>query len=75
MTINTIGKLKAERAVPRLEQIVSQKSFFKTKKMKEIQETAARAIAKIGTKNAMETLRRIANEGSGDINRLCRELL
>jgi hypothetical protein len=75
MAINTIGKLKAERAVPRLEQIVSKKSWIKSKKMKEMQEAAARALSKIGTRDAREVLKRIAEEGSGDLKRLCRELL
>jgi hypothetical protein len=75
VAINTIGKLKAERAVPRLEQIVSKKSLLKTKKMKEMQEAAARALSKIGTRDAREVLKRITEEGSGDLKRLCRELL
>jgi hypothetical protein len=75
MAISTIGKLRAEKAVPRLEQIISKKSWIKTKKMREIQEASAKAIAKIGTKNAMEVLRRIAEEGPGYMKKLCRELL
>jgi hypothetical protein len=75
MTIDTIGKLRAERAVPRLEQIISKKSWMKTKKMKEIQEAAARALTMIGTDSAREVLRRIAEEGSGELKKLCKELL
>jgi hypothetical protein len=75
MAISTIGKLRAEKAVSRLEQIISKKSWIKTKKMKEIQEASVKALAKIGTKNAMEVLRRIAEEGPGDLKKLCRELL
>jgi len=75
MAINTIGKLRAERAVPRLEQIVSKKAWVKTRKVKEIQEAAARALAKIGTNSAREVLQRMAEEGSGDLSKLCRELL
>jgi len=75
MTMDTIGRLRAERAVPRLEQIISKKSFIKTKRLKEIQEAAARALANIGTDSAREVLRRIAEQGSGELRKLCRELL
>jgi hypothetical protein len=73
--VNTIGKLKAERAVPRLEQILSKNPWVKTKKMKEMQSASARALAEIGTENAREALRRIAEGSSGDLKKLCRELL
>jgi len=73
--INTIGKLGAERSVPHLAKIVSKKSWVKTKKMKEVQEAAARSLAEIGTKNAKEVLRQIAEGGSGDLKKLCGELL
>jgi len=73
--VNTIGKLKAERAVPRLEQILSKNPWVKTRKMKEMQGAAAKALADIGTENARGVLRRMAEEGSGDLKKLCRELL
>jgi hypothetical protein len=73
--VNALGKIGSDRGVDRLVKIVSKKSWVKTKKMKEIQAAAARSLADIGTKNAIDALQRVAEEGSDELKRLCRELL
>jgi hypothetical protein len=73
--VNALGKIGSDRGVDRLVQIVCKKSWVKTKKMKQIQAAAARALADIGTKNAIDALQRGAEEGSDELKKLCRELL
>lgn len=74
MAINTLGSLQAEGSVPHLAQIMRQKSRIKSKKVKSVQLAAARALAEIGTDGARTVLKEIAEEGSGELQALCREL-
>ena len=71
----TLGHLRADRAVPRLEQILLQKGLLKSKKMKDFQMAAAKALAKIGTDSAREALQRVVSKGSGELQTLCKELI
>jgi HEAT repeat protein len=73
--VSTLGALKAEGAVPRLGEIVLQKSWLKSKKMRSLQMAAARALAEIGTNKAQEVLHEVVNKGSGDLQALCQELV
>jgi HEAT repeat protein len=73
--ISTLGHLRADRSVPRLEQILFQKGLLRSKKTKAFQMAAAEAMAKIGTKEAQKALQRLASEGSGDLQTLCQELI
>ena len=73
--ISTLGHLRADRSLPRLEQILFQKSLLKSKKTKAFQMTAAQAVAKIGTREAQKVLQRVATEGSGDLQTLCKKLI
>jgi len=73
--ISTLGKVRAERVVPRLAEIVLQKSWVKTKKMKSLQMAAAHALADIGTDEAREVLQQVIIQGSGDLQTLCQELV
>ena len=73
--ISTLGHLRADRSVPRLEQILFQKGLLRSKKTKTFQLAAAEAMAKIGTKEARKALQRAASEGSGDLQTLCQELI
>ena len=72
---NTLGRLRAERSVPRLEQILFQKGLLKSKKMKTFQVAAAKALAEIGTASAHEALQRAVSKGSGELQTLCQELI
>jgi hypothetical protein len=73
--ISTLGKLKAEKAVPPLAEIVLQKSWVKTKKMKLLQIAAAKALAEIDTADARRALQQVINEGSPYLKTLCQELV
>ena len=73
--VNTLGQLHAERSVPRLAQIMVQKSLIKSKKMKSLQLATARALAEIGTEEARAALLEAANQGSGELQALCQELV
>jgi hypothetical protein len=73
--INTLGHLRADRSVPRLEQILVQKGLLRSKKTKAFQLAAAEAMAKIGTEEARKALQRVASEGSGDLQTFCQELI
>ncbi len=73
--INTLGSLQAEGSVPHLAQIMRQKSRMKSKKVKTLQLAAARALAEIGTDGARTVLKEIAEEGSGELQAMCRELV
>jgi hypothetical protein len=73
--IATIGHLHAEPMVPRLTKIVLQKTLLKTKKLKEQQIAAVKALAEIGTDEARQALQQVVDKGSGDLKKLCHELL
>lgn len=73
--ISTLGHLHAERMIPSLTEIVTRKSWVKTKKGKVLQMAAARALAEIGTDEAREILQQVASQGSGDLKALCQELM
>ena len=73
--IITLGYLKAGQSVSGLSGILFQKSFVKTKKTKALQAEAARALARIATAEARKTLKTVASKGSGELKKLCRELL
>lgn len=72
---STLGHLKADRSVPRLEQILFQKGLLKSKKMKAFQMAVAKALAQIGTESAREALQRVVSKGSGELQTLCQELI
>lgn len=72
---STLGALKAEGPVPRLAEIVLQKSWLRTKKMKSLQVAAAQALAEIGTDKARDVLQQVISQGPGDLQALCQELL
>lgn len=71
--IETLGSLKAEKSVPRLTEVLTQKGWLKGKKLKNIQMAAAGALVQIGTENALETLRKVAQEGSGELKSFCQK--
>jgi hypothetical protein len=73
--ISTLGHLRADRSVARLEQILFQKGLLRSKKTKAFQMAAAEAMAKIGTKEARKALKRATSEGSGDLQTLCQKLI
>jgi HEAT repeat protein len=73
--ISTLGHLRADRSVPRLEQILFQKGLLRSKKTKAFQMAAAEAMARIGTKEARKALKKAATDGSGDLQALCQELI
>jgi hypothetical protein len=72
---NTLGHLRADRSVPRLEQILFQKGLLKSKKMKAFQMAVAKALAEIGTASAHEALQRVVSKGSGELQTLCQKLI
>jgi hypothetical protein len=73
--ITTMGHLHAERMVPRLAEIVLQKGFLKTRKLKDQQLAAVKALAEIGTDEAKEALRQASQTSSGELKQMCEELL
>jgi hypothetical protein len=73
--ISTLGKLKAEKIVPSLAEIVLQKSWVKTKKMKSLQAAAAKTLAEINTADARKTLQQAISEGSPYLKTICQELI
>lgn len=73
--IATIGHLHAERMVPRLTEIALQKTFLKTKKLKDQQIAAVKALAEIGTDGARDALKQVVDKGPGELRKLCQELL
>jgi hypothetical protein len=75
MAVSTLGALKAEGLVPRLAEIVLEKSWVRTKKMKSLQMAAARALAEIGTNKAREALGQVISKGSADLRAFCQGLV
>jgi HEAT repeat protein len=73
--IKTLGRLQADTSVPRLAEIVQQKTLVRTKKTKTLQLDAARALASIGTDQAKAVLEQVKDAGSGDLRELCEELI
>jgi len=73
--IATIGHLHTERMVPRLTEIALHKALLKTKKLKEQQITAVKALAEIGTDEARGALQQVAEKGPTELRKLCHELL
>lgn len=73
--ISTLGHLRADRSVPRLEKILVQKGLLRSKKTKAFQWAAAEAMAKIGNEEARKALQRVASEGSGDLQTFCQKLI
>ena len=71
----TLGRLKADRSVPHLEQILFQKGLLKSKKMKAFQIAVAKALAEIGTASAKDALKRVVSKGSGELQTLCQNLI
>ena len=74
MAVDALGRLKAEKSVSFLSEILSQKSWLGGKKLKSLQTQAARALFAIGTPEAQRALERTAGGGSGDLHSLCLEL-
>ncbi len=73
--IATIGHLHAEPMVPRLTEIALHKTLLKTKKLKEQQIAAVKALAEIGTAEARNALQQVVDKGPGELRKLCQELL
>jgi len=73
--IRTLGRLKTERVVPRLAQIVLDHTWLRTKKMKSLQLAAARALSEIDSEKARAVLQQAADEGAPDVRAFCRDLL
>jgi len=73
--ISAIGHLHAERMVPRLTEIALHKPLLKTKKLKEQQIAAVKALAEIDTVEAREGLQQVADKGPKGLKKLCRKLL
>jgi hypothetical protein len=69
-----LGRLKAEKSVSFLSEILTQRSWLAGKKTKSLQTQAARALFAIGTPEAKSALMQIAGEGSGELQKLCMEL-
>jgi len=73
--ISALGKIKAESVVSRLVTIISKRYWVKTKKVKSLQMTAARALADIDTDEARSFLKQVARGGSRGIHAFCKELV
>ena len=73
--ITALGALRAERLVPRLTEIILQKSWVKTKKTKSLQTAVAHTLAAIATDEAREVLQQVVSQGSGELKALCQELV
>ena len=73
--LSILGVLQAEQLVPRLGEVLLQKSWIKTKKTKSVQMAAAHALAQIGTDEARDVLQQVVSQGSGDLKALCQELV
>ena len=73
--ITALGALRAEQAVPRLAEIILQKSWVKTKKAKSLQTAVAHTLAAIATDEAREVLQQVVSQGSGELKALCQELV
>jgi len=70
-----MGRLKAERSVPRLAEAVLKRSWLASKKEKEVQVAAVHALAEIGSDEAKKVLTQVAREGPSDMQTLAKELL
>jgi len=66
--IKVLGSLRAEEAVPQLEQLLKRRAWFARAKNDELSATAARSLGQIGTKRAVEIVR----EGARDTRRVVR---
>jgi hypothetical protein len=75
LLVSALAHLKAESAVPRLAQIVQEKSWFGGRKLRSLQMHTARALAEIGSPKARAVLREIAEQGSGELQSLCQQLV
>jgi len=73
--IATLGKLKAEKSVHRLSELVLQKGWLKGKKAKFLQMAAAEALVQIGTDKAMEIIQQLAEEGAGEVKSFAETVL
>ncbi len=71
----TLGRLKAESAVPRLGEMALQRSWIRTRKTRVVQEAAIKALGAIGTKDAKALLKQVITRGPADLGALCREFL
>jgi hypothetical protein len=75
LVVSALTHLKAESAVPRLAQIVQEKSWFGGRRLRSFQMHTARALAEIGSPKARAVLRELAEQGSGELQSLCQQLL
>ncbi|HYA03270.1 MAG TPA: HEAT repeat domain-containing protein [Syntrophobacteria bacterium] len=73
--VEMMGRLKAERSVPRLAEAVLKRSWLASKKEKEVQVAAVHALAEIGSDEAKKVLTQVAREGPSDMQTLAKELL
>jgi HEAT repeat protein len=73
--VKMMGRLKAERSVPRLAEAVLKRSWLASKKDKELQVAAVHALAEIGSDDAKKVLTQVGGEGPADLQALARELL
>lgn len=73
--IGTLGRLRSERSVPPLAQIVLRKAWFNRKKDRLLRMEALMALAQIRTEEAKAVIQRVATTESGELQRLSRDIL
>ena len=74
-TVRTLGRLKSEKSVTPLAQIILDGGWFTGKKTRLLQMEALQALAGIETGEASAVLEKVASSGSGELQKLSRELL
>ena len=74
MAVNALGRIRADKSVSFLSEILSKKSWLSGKKTRTLQSQAARALFAIGTPDAKRALERMAGGGSGELHKLCGDL-
>ena len=73
--IRTLGRLKSERSVTSLAEIILDGSWFTGKKTKLLRMEALQALAGIETEEARLVLEQVASSGSGELQKLSLQLL
>jgi hypothetical protein len=73
--VKTIGRLQAERLVPRLAEVVLKRSWLAAKKEKDLRVAAVQALAEMDSDAAKKVLIQVASEGQADVQTLAQELL
>lgn len=73
--LKTLARLKAPRSTEALARVATEKSWFLGKKTKTLKLQALQALAEMQTPEARAILEQIASTGSGELQKLSRELL